>query len=165
MGRPLEDGAEAILRPDGTIEHAEEPAKAPRKRATLRRFAIEIDRARSRLRRDDPDRALEVWTALTSGRWTLLDHFDKDGRRYLVARRNDPRIAEPFALSERERQVVAYAARGQSCKLIGYELGLSPSVVSRELASAMSKLGVRGRAELVALLAPAAHANDRPATS
>jgi DNA-binding CsgD family transcriptional regulator len=146
--------AEAILRPDGHIEHAVDAAKCPSSREALRTMAVSMDRARGALRRRDPEEALSIWRALVDGRWTLLDHFDRDGRRYLVARRNDVDPSMPAALSLRERQIVGFAALGHSVKLIGYELGLSGPTVSTHLGSAMTKLGVRTRAELVQLCAP-----------
>jgi DNA-binding CsgD family transcriptional regulator len=47
-------------------------------------------------------------------------------------------------LTERERQVLAYADLGQSNKLIAYSLGLSTSTVSTLLSRARRKLGIEG---------------------
>jgi hypothetical protein len=80
--------------------------------------------------------AVEIWRGLVAGLWSLVDHIDTDGRRYLVAHRNDPTTPDPRALTERERQVVAYADLGQSNKLIAYQLGLSVSTVGVLLARA-----------------------------
>jgi DNA-binding NarL/FixJ family response regulator len=92
---------------------------------------------------------------LVEGRWTLLEHFDRGGRRYLVARRNEPRVRGTLALSPREEQVAGYAALGHPVKLIAYELGLSSSTVSEHLQSAMHKLGIETRAELAKVWAGA----------
>jgi DNA-binding CsgD family transcriptional regulator len=146
----VSDG-EAVLTPDGKIEHAEGPAKETRARSALRRAALAADRARGPLRRTDPAQAITVWQGLVDGRWTLLDHFEKSGRRYLVAHRNDPRMQSPRALTLRERQVLAYAALGHSTKLIAYELGLSVGAASAYLAGAMRKIGLRSRVQLVNL--------------
>jgi DNA-binding NarL/FixJ family response regulator len=143
------EAAEAILDPNGAVSHAEEPAKTAGARDALRRAVLSSERARGSLRRTDPVDALELWQALVAGRWSLVEHFDTDGHRYLVARRNDPSIRDPRGLSLRERQVVAFAALGHPSKLIGYELGLAPSTVSKHMASAMRKLGVRTHAELM----------------
>jgi DNA-binding CsgD family transcriptional regulator len=143
------EGAEAVLKPDGAVSHAEETAKSPAARDALRQAVLSSERARGSLRRTDPVDALELWQALVAGRWSLVEHFDTDGHRYLVARRNDPSVRDPRGLSLRERQVVAFAALGHPSKLIGYELGLAPSTVSKHLTSAMRKLGVRTHAELM----------------
>jgi hypothetical protein len=57
------------------------------------RAAKAIDRARSRARSNE-DEALELWQGLVAGRWSLVEQFDSDGRRFLVARKNDPVVAE-----------------------------------------------------------------------
>jgi DNA-binding CsgD family transcriptional regulator len=102
----------------------------------------------------DRGQTLDAWRALTGGQWTVLDHFDKDGRRYWLARPNAPMppaaIGE-LALTEREQQVVRSLSLGHSNKLIAYELGLHPSTVSQHIAAAARKLGVRSRPELLRL--------------
>ena len=54
-----------------------------------------------------------------------------------------------LGLSSRERQVVAYAAIGQSTKETAYALGISDTTVRVLLARAMKKLGVQSRARLL----------------
>jgi DNA-binding CsgD family transcriptional regulator len=151
----LADGAEAILSPSGAIAHAEAPAQSKGARESLRHAAKSIDRARTKARSDDNE-ALELWQGLVAGRWSLVDRFDSDGRRYLVARRNAPDVKDPRALTTRERHVLAYAAMGQSLKLIAYSLGLSLSTVSVNRRTAMRKLRLQSHADIVALFAPAA---------
>jgi DNA-binding CsgD family transcriptional regulator len=146
-------GAEAVLSPSGAIAHAEPQAQGAGPREAIRRAARAIDRARSRARSDD-DEALDLWLGLVSGRWSLVDRFDTDGRRFLVACRNDPQVTDPRALTLRERQVLAYSAMGHPLKLIAYSLGLSVSTVSSQRASAMRKLGLRTQADVVSLFAP-----------
>ncbi len=145
----------AILSPNGRVEHAEDAAKEPAARDALRGAARALDRARGNLRRADPDEALAHWTALVMGRWSLVDSFDSDGRRFLVARENASRAAGPPGLTDRERQVIVLRALGRSMKLVAYELGLSTATISRAQSSAMRKLGVRRIVELAPLLAPA----------
>lgn len=85
------------------------------------------------------------------GRWSLVDRIERDGRRYVLARRNAPDVRDPKALTERERAVVAFAALGHQNKLIAYALGLGlcPSAIATELASARRKLRFASRAALV----------------
>jgi DNA-binding CsgD family transcriptional regulator len=145
-----EASAEAILRPDGRVDHAVGVAREHGARRSLELAAARVDRARGRLRRVDPEAAVEEWRALVAGRWSLIDHFDSDGKRYLFARPNElrPRTFDE-QLSAREREVVALAALGHSNKLIAYEIGLKASTVSGYLTSACSKLGITSRVELV----------------
>jgi DNA-binding NarL/FixJ family response regulator len=57
-----------------------------------------------------------------------------------------------YGLSRRERDVIARAARGMRNADIAAELSLAPSTVKRHLSSAYTKVGVRSREELPALL-------------
>jgi DNA-binding CsgD family transcriptional regulator len=140
---------EAVLEPGGKIAHAEAAATPAAARARLREAVLAMDRARTRARRIDPDRGLEEWRALTDARWSLLDSFENDGRRFVLACKNDASVPRPEALAPRERQVLAYAALGHSNKFIAYELGISPSTVAVLLSRASKKLGVSSRAALL----------------
>jgi len=142
----LPEATEAVLEPGGAIVHAEGDAQGARE--MLRETTRRIDRARA----TREDGALAVWPALLEARWSLVDHFETDGRRYVVARRNAGEVAAPAVLSPREQQVVALSARGHTHKLVAYELGISASTVRTLETRAMQKLGVRSRVELIALV-------------
>jgi DNA-binding CsgD family transcriptional regulator len=144
----LVDGAEAVVEPGGRVVHAEGEAQRRSAREALRDAAIHIDRSRTRAGSADAETALCHWRALVSGRWSLVDSFERDGRRFLLARKADPRLEQPRRLSQRQRQIVGYAALGHPNKYIAYALGLAPSTVATHLAAAMTELGVRNRAEL-----------------
>jgi DNA-binding CsgD family transcriptional regulator len=150
----LADGADAVLSPSGSVDHAEVGAQSPGARESLRRAAKAIDRARSKARSNE-DEALDLWQGLVSGRWSLVEQFDTDGRRFMIARRNDPHVTDPRALGLRERQVLSYVAMGQPLKLIAYSLGVSPSLVSSTRRTAMRKLGLETTADVVRLFAQA----------
>ncbi len=115
----------------------------------LRDAAVTVDRARGKMRSTDPDNALKIWKALVRGRWSMVDWFDTDGRRFVLAIPNAPDMTDPRGLSERERQIVTYAVLGQSNKMIAYRLGLSTSRISTLLRSSMRKMGFRTRSQLV----------------
>jgi DNA-binding CsgD family transcriptional regulator len=152
------EDADAVLTPSGRVEHAEGEAKLTKARGRLRDAALAMTRARGALRKSDPAAAVDSWKALVDASWTLLDHFDADGKRYVLAVRNAPVAPGPESLTERERQVLAATALGRSTKLTAYELGLSASTVRVLLMRAAKKLGVETRRELVALYrAHAAH--------
>jgi DNA-binding CsgD family transcriptional regulator len=118
-------------------------------RDTLRRAVVRIDRARGALRRRDPTAALEAWSALVDGRWSLVDRFESDGKRYVVALPNAPAAPDPRALSGMERAVAQYVAMGHANKLIAYKLGVAEGTVSAVVASVKRKLRFRSRAELI----------------
>jgi DNA-binding CsgD family transcriptional regulator len=142
---------QAILSPSGVVLHAEGPAKVPTARDALREATLAVEKARGRLRRSDPDAALNLWRGLLDGCWSLIDRIDHDGRRFVVAHRNNVTMRGLRVLTSRERQVVAYAALGHPNKLIAYELGIALGSVGTHLHSALIKLGVRSRMELVQL--------------
>jgi PAS domain S-box-containing protein len=56
------------------------------------------------------------------------------------------------ALTNRERQVVTQIALGRSTNEIGEQLHISPETVRTHVRNAMSKLGARTRAQLVAIV-------------
>jgi hypothetical protein len=135
--------AEAVLGPNGKVEHATASAEPRSARDALRDALVRIDEARAE--RDAPERAVELWRGLVAGRWSLVEHFERDGRRYFLAHKNDPVVNGDRALTQREAQVLRYSELGHSNKLIAYELGLSTSTVSSLLARARSKLGTWGQ--------------------
>lgn len=148
----LSDRGDAVLDPGGELKHAVGNAREAPARDALRRAVRAIDRARSELRNRDADEAMELWQGLVSGQWTLVDHFDSDGRRFVVAVRNPPETRASPGLSELERCVLGYVALGHTYKLVAYELGVSVSSVSAAVAGICKKLGVAGRVELASLL-------------
>lgn len=138
--------ATAVLTPEGRVEHRTDRA-APL--AQLRAACLAAETARRAAADDD---ALTAWTALVSGRYSLTDWFDTDGRRFLLAVPNPPRGEPIEGLSARETQVAAYLAVGHPLKYVAYELGLSVATVARDADKAVRKLGLRDRIELSRVL-------------
>jgi DNA-binding CsgD family transcriptional regulator len=152
---------EAVLDPSGRVQHAEGEATAREERAALSSATTAIDRARGKLRRTDAHEAVALWQGLVRGRWSLVEQFDHDGRRFVVARRNAPQVRAWSTLTPREAKVLAYAAEGQSHKMIAYTLGLSISTISADLTRAARKVGARSRLDLVAMYR-GAHPDPHP---
>jgi DNA-binding CsgD family transcriptional regulator len=146
---PTRDHADAVLNADGAVVHAEGSARDADVRAALREAALRMERARSHQTADRSGEALGFWRALVEGRWSLVERFESDGRRFLLAHRNDPGHRASRALTELESKIVALLAIGHSQKMCAYELGRAESTVSKLAACAMRKLGVVSRAELV----------------
>ncbi len=144
---------DAVLSPRGRLLHAEGDAAAKPCREELAAAAKTVDRARGRLRRVDEHGAVELWRALVRGEWSLVDRFDTDGKRFVIAHKNAPRerISER-RLSLREAQAATLLARGYSNKLIAYELGLALSTIANLLARAADKLGAATTLELVQIV-------------
>jgi DNA-binding CsgD family transcriptional regulator len=144
-GEPLA----AVFDPNGKLHDATGEAQEAEARAVLREAVLTMEKARGRQRLEAPVQALDDWKALVAGKWSLVDRLEHDGRRYIIARENEPRAPGPTALSEREKQVLGYAQLGHHNKLIAYELGIAQSTVRVLMSRAMGKLGVRTREELL----------------
>lgn len=93
--------------------------------------------------------ASPIWAELVSGRWAVVDAFDRAGSRFLLAKQHAPEAQ----LTAREREVATRAAKGHSNKWIAHALGLAPSTVAGHLKKAATKLGVRSRVELIRAVA------------
>lgn len=144
---------EAIFDGGGKLHDAREGATSRTAREALRSAVLQVDKARTAAGRKELDAALDAWEALIRGRWSLVDKFDSDGRRFVAAVRNDPRFPDPRGLSLRERQVAEYVAMGRSAKEIAYLLGASPASVENSTRRAQAKLGLASRVELAAFFA------------
>jgi DNA-binding CsgD family transcriptional regulator len=147
------DRAAAVLASNGRVLHARGAATDPIHQLALRAAVARSEDSRGRRRRRDPHGALDAWASLVAGRWTLVDYFDHDGQRYLLALDNGVASRGLAALTSRERDVVRRAVLGATNKVIAYDLGISHSTVRVLVARAARKLGVRTRQELVDLLA------------
>lgn len=83
--------------------------------------------------------------------WSLVDHFERDGKRYFVVATGPGAKRDP-RLSPREQQVASLAKLGYSNKAIGWELDVSPSTVATHLKQVCRKLNVAGRVPLIRML-------------
>ena len=142
-------GVAAVLTPEGRLEHAETDAQSTAARQHLAHAVRRRERART-FADMDAQRVMRSLKGMVSARWTLVDHYEHSGRRYVLARENAPTPVGPVQLSLRERQVVSLATLGRSNKLIAYELGLASSTIRVLMARACAKLGVATRSELIA---------------
>jgi DNA-binding CsgD family transcriptional regulator len=142
-------GVEAVLSPSGHVDHAEAGARSAGARRELELAVRHRERARD-FTDKDAQRVVRSLKGMVDARWTLVDHYETGGRRYILARENAPKPVAPARLSQRERQVVALASLGRTNKLIAYELGLAQSTVRVLMARAGAKLGATSRHQLVA---------------
>ncbi len=139
-----EDGA--VLDASGRLVHAEGEARDGA--GELTENARRIDHARSAKSGRQED-ALSVWQGLIQGRWSLVEQWDTDGKRFMLAHKNPEDVRDPRGLTAMETRVVGLAVRGYADKLIAYHLGLAEGTVSSHLGSALRKLGIASRIDLV----------------
>ena len=106
------------------------------------------------LRMEDAHGPVRVRTTVDA-ELVVLDHFERDGKRYVIAVEHSPpaRVTGLSALSARERQVLAAAAAGHTNKVIAYDLGVAHSTVRVLLARAAKRLNATSRQELVSIYA------------
>lgn len=124
----------------------------PGERSWLQRFALLSVGHACDVTPLAPDEALCRWRAMADGDWTPVEAVERDGRRYVVARRSEAGPGRRGGLSRREREVATYSAQGMGIKEVASVLGLSSSTIGTHLASAMRKLKVRTRAELATMI-------------
>lgn len=132
-----------------SVGEASEPAKTNGSLDEIRNAARQLDVVGSRLRKGETREAMRLSAEVVRGRWSIVDRFDADGRRFILALPNAPSIRDPRGLTERELDVATYAGCGESGKVIAYRLGISRSRVSELLRRAMRKLGVQTTGQLV----------------
>jgi DNA-binding NarL/FixJ family response regulator len=136
----LEDPAiEAIFDPDGRTQRATGMARMQSALDRLREFV------RARARASSPIEESGAWDAVIAGRWSLVDRFDSDGRRFVVAYRNPPGVLDPRRLTAREEGVTTLAAVGRSNREISLDLGISEASAGALLTTALAKLGLASR--------------------
>ena len=142
--------AVALLDPKhSSVAEAAGEVKSDRALDEIRKAAIGVDLARAQLRSGETCEALRLWEAVLRGRWSIVDWFDTDGRRFILALPNASHLRDPRGLTERELQVATHVGAGESSKLVAYRLGVSRSRVSELLRQAMRKLGVQTTGQLV----------------
>ncbi len=144
----LKPRAAAVLSPSGELLHAEASPGVVEAREELRNAALAFDEARTK--KVNAEVATRRWRPLVESRWTLIDEFESDGKRLVVAIENGPPTRPPRKdLSLREHQVMTQAHLGHDNKVIAYELGLTHSTVRVLLHRAATKLGASSRQEAI----------------
>jgi DNA-binding CsgD family transcriptional regulator len=125
------------------------PLPLPPPGPSLRDAAVELDSHCRGHSDGQTERARKVLRGLVDGELSMIDWFVREGRRFTLARTSEASLGDPRALNAREQQVVLRTSRGESRKLVAYNIGIDRTQVSRLLGSAMRKLGVKNQTELV----------------
>ncbi len=103
----------------------------------------------TRLSRLDEHAAAALWRDVRAGVWSIVEERERDGRRFLVARRAPSRALDE--LTPREREIVGRVVSGRTNKEIAFDLRIAGSTVAGHLTSAMRKLAIPSRVALVRL--------------
>src|SRR5262249_2180953 len=102
----------------------------------------------ARRSREDPEAALDAWQGLVDGQWSIVDHFDSDGKRFVLAMKNAPEVAPRADLSPQDRRIAALVAMGHRDKDVAYMLGITPGTVAASLRRIRTALGAKTRADI-----------------
>lgn len=144
---------EALLDPSGKVEDASAVlASDSASRRALAEAVRAMDRSRRAAVRSSPEEALDLWRGLVAGQWSLVDHWEHGGRRYVAAYPNRPGERDPRALTPSEQSVLRYLSMGATNKEVSYSLGLAEKTVSGCVSQILKKLRVKSRVELAAVL-------------
>jgi DNA-binding NarL/FixJ family response regulator len=102
------------------------------------------------LKSDGPERLFNAIRTVANGELAFSDELAQQVLTTMTAESKG--AANALArLSERERQIAYYVARGMKNKDIGQELNISENTVKRHLQSIFTKTGARDRLELAVL--------------
>lgn len=148
LRRRLAASPEALVAPGGKVVHAEGAAREPSARDALAAAVRRVERARGAERARDPEAALRMWHGLVEGRWSLVDQWEGDGRRYIAARENLPRIKDPRALGQTEQAYLSMFLRGTTPAEIAFAFGRAEATVTHALSVVASRLGLPNRVAL-----------------
>ncbi|NOU26418.1 MAG: hypothetical protein HOO96_00810 [Polyangiaceae bacterium] len=140
----------AVLDPKGRVLHLSPEAQdaAP----SLTHAVLRSEQARGKLRRSDPMEAQRMWRAMVEGEYSIVETVERDGKRYLLARKNPHRLGSLGKLTSLEVACAYHTALGHSQKFIAYELGVSLSRAVRATEAAVRKLRLQNKEELVRVL-------------
>jgi DNA-binding NarL/FixJ family response regulator len=102
------------------------------------------------LKGDAPEKLFAAIRTVANGELAFSDELAQQVLTTMTAESRAPAKALT-RLSDRERQIACYVARGMKNKDIGQELSISENTVKRHLQSIFSKTGARDRLELAVL--------------
>jgi DNA-binding CsgD family transcriptional regulator len=156
----LRSVAPAVVSPSNVPLHAQADAGVIDARDDLRRALLAFDKARTNKNRGVRI-ATRRWQPRVGSSWSVLDEFEANGRRFVVAI-DSPKPTRPRRrdLSAREYQVLTQAHLGHSDKVIAHTLELSYSTVRVLLHRAAQKLEASTRRDTLvrfAALTKASH--------
>jgi DNA-binding NarL/FixJ family response regulator len=111
-----------------------------------------LARERARLARTDPADAVELLDSSLK-RFALIDHFESDGKRFVIACAPHGANNPIDQLPPRLRQIASLlVTSGNSRKQLADELGISINTFDTEVKALYRRLNVRSRSELSARL-------------
>lgn len=158
MVLPIRPGREAEFDADSWQRFSVHLAEAARLRglvhayASWRHHALKVSSLHRQLSAaPQSDETAALWRGLLEGRYTIMERHDGLEHVHLVLHLTPPDPQPPRQLTEREREVVTYAALGHDNATIAFELGITAPTVATHLSSALQRLNVANRSQLIVL--------------
>lgn len=137
------DEADVVFQAGGRIVHRSDVGE---KACGLVELAARVlDHERSSL--EPSHDAGSVWQELLDGNWSLVEHEDRDGQRFLLLRKEPRR--HPRALTTSERQALSLLASGLDGKRLAAELDVTQSTASEHVLNGLRKLGFRDQIDFL----------------
>jgi DNA-binding NarL/FixJ family response regulator len=153
----------AVLTADGKLLHVEEGAVWPAHTLDVEAYVRCLEN--SRARRSVQSGMSGAWPDLCSGRLSLAERTDTDGRRHYVLFETREPKSEPNQIGPSDRKLVEHFLNDMNGKQVALEMKVSEAQVSTRLSAIAGALGLRDRAELLRLAAVLRPYRERDARS
>jgi DNA-binding CsgD family transcriptional regulator len=137
---PEQAEPEAVFDTQGRLQHRAGLDLPEEAEQVARAFAKDLGHA-------EDEQTEQLWEKLWQGGYSVARVVDQDGKRLVVLRRTTGTLR----LSAAEARVVRLALTGNALKNIAAELGTTSSTACTQLQSALHKLGLTDRVQLLRL--------------
>ena len=137
------DDADIVLDAAGRTVHRTERGAHARELVEAAAQVLQSERSHG----EPTDDALRVWRELLDGHWSLVEHEERDGKRFLLLRKEPRR--HPRALTRSEREALSHLASGLDGKRLAAEMNITQSTASEHLLNGLRKLGFRDQIDFL----------------
>jgi DNA-binding CsgD family transcriptional regulator len=93
----------------------------------------------------------EIWEGVSSGTWSIIDHYERLGRRYLFVYKTDAGKSDPLRMTPMQRRALECLSRGRSDSEIAVTLGIKLDAASALVRVIKRKLRMPVRRDLIGI--------------
>jgi DNA-binding CsgD family transcriptional regulator len=98
-----------------------------------------------------PSEEAEIWAGVYSGTWSIIDRYDRLGRRYLFVYKTDAGASDPQRMTPMQRHALDCLSRGRSDSEIAATLGIKLDAASALVRIIKRKLRTPTRRDLIGI--------------
>jgi len=98
-----------------------------------------------------PAEEAEIWEGVFSGTWSIIDHYERLGRRYLFVYNTDAGESDPLRMTPMQRRALDSLSRGRSDSEIAATLGIKLDAASALVRVVKRKLRMPIRRDLIGI--------------